>query len=77
MEKLVLYKVTKSSSNGEIKFGDLVWISENGDLNTVMGRGWLLESEWNIEGTNDFEYEICKTHYLDVTKGRECARKLS
>ncbi len=77
MEKLVLYKVTKSSSDGTYKFGDLIWLSENGDLNDVFGRGWLTEKEWNVEGTNDFEYEICQTHYLDVTKGRECVRKRS
>lgn len=74
MEKLVLYSVTKSSSDGTIESGDLVWLSENGDLNTVMGSGWLLESEWNIEGTNDFEYEVCRTHYLEVSKGQESVK---
>lgn len=66
MEKLKLYIVTKSSSDGTFKFGDLIWLSKNGDLNNTMGSGWLQEDEWDVERTNDFECEICTTHYLDV-----------
>lgn len=36
--------------------------------------GWLPQSEWDVDGTNDFEYEINNTHYLDVVDGRECIR---
>ena len=69
MEKLKLYIVTKSSSNKNILAGDLIWLSDNGDLNNAMGGGWLAYDEWNVEGTNDFEYEISNTHYLDVIVG--------
>lgn len=75
MEKLKLYLVTKSSTDNNIKEGDLIWLSENGDLNSVIGCGWLSEDEWNIPGTNDFECEVSTTYYLDVERGRESVRK--
>lgn len=74
MEKLKLYEVKKSSSNKQINVGDLIWISKNGDLNSVQGCGWLSKEEWDIPGMNDFEVEECKTHYLDVCKGHERVR---
>lgn len=74
MEKLKLYIVTKSSTDKTFKSGDLIWLSSNGDLNNAMAGGWLLEDEWDIDGTNDFEYEVSNTHYLDATNGRECIR---
>lgn len=74
MEKLKLYIVTKSSTDKTFKSGDLIWLSSNGDLNNAMAGGWLPQNEWNVDGTNDFEYEISNTHYLDVTNGRECIK---
>lgn len=76
MDKLKLYTVTKSSSDGTFEVGDIIWLSDNGDLNSTMGGGWLSEEEWNVDGTNDFEVEECKTHYLDVFNGSESVRKL-
>lgn len=76
MEKLKLYTVIKSSSDGTIEVGDIIWLSNNGDLNSVKGQGWLSKDEWDISGTNDFNMEECKTHYLDVTNGSECVRKI-
>lgn len=76
MEKLKLYTVTKPSSDGTIEIGDIIWLSDNGDLNSVKGQGWLSEDEWNILGINDFDVEECKTHYLDVINGSECVRKI-
>lgn len=74
MEKLKLYIVTKSSTDKTFKSGDLIWLSSNGDLNNAMAGGWLSQNEWDVDGTNDFEYEISNTHYLDVTNGRECIK---
>ena len=37
MEKLRLYTVTKSSTDGTIETGNIIQISENGDLN-IAGR---------------------------------------
>ena len=33
MEKLILYTVTKNNTDGTIETGNIIWISENGDLN--------------------------------------------
>lgn len=74
MEKLKLYIVTKPSTDKIFKSGDLIWLSSNGDLNNAMAGGWLQQNEWDVDGTNDFEYEISNTHYLDVIDGRECIR---
>ena len=76
MDKLKAYTVIKSSTDKTIEVGDIIWLSANGDLNSVKGRGWLSEEEWNIDGTNDFEVEECTTHYLDITNGTESVRKL-
>lgn len=76
MEKLKLYTVTKSSSDGTFQVGDIIWLSTNGDLNNAMGGGWLSEQEWNIDGINDFEVKECTTHYLDIINGSEIIRKL-
>lgn len=75
MEKLKLYIVTKSSTDKTFKSGDLIWLSSNGDLNNAMSGGWLTDDEWNIDGTNDFEYKSCNTHYLDLANNDECIRK--
>ena len=76
MEKLKLYTVTKSSSDGTFEIGDIIWLSDNGDLNNAMGGGWLSKEEWDVNETNDFEVKECTTHYLDVTNGSESIRKL-
>ena len=76
MEKLKLYVITKPSSDRSFKKGDLVWLSENGDLNNSMAGGWLSRNEWDIPGTNNFECEICNTHYLDVINGHEYVRTI-
>lgn len=77
MEKLKLYIVTKSSTDKSFKSGDLIWLSENGDLNNAMAGGWLSQEEWDVKEINDFECEISKTHYLGVISGKECVRKCS
>lgn len=37
MEKLKLYKVTKASSDGTFNIGDIIWLSNNEDLNSCKG----------------------------------------
>lgn len=77
MEKLKLYEVTKPSSDGSFKIGDLIWLSENGDLNNAMAGGWMSKDEWNMDGMNDFECEISKKFYLDVSSRKESVKKIS
>lgn len=76
MEKLKLYTVTKPSSDGTFDVGDIIWLSENGDLNNASAGGWLSEDEWNITKTNDFKCTSCITHCLDVYNGTESIRKI-
>lgn len=75
MEKLKAYLVTRSCSDGSIIAGDLIWISLNGDLNSVLGAGVLMEEEWDCTGTNDFEVEESDQYYIEVGKGYEKIRK--
>ena len=71
MDKLKLYTVTKPSSDETLQVGDIIWLSENGDLNDARAKGWLTKDEWDVAGTNDFEVEECKTHHLVVMYGSE------
>lgn len=75
MDKLKTYTVIKSSTDETIEVGDIIWISENGDLNSVKGGGWLSKDEWDVSGTNDFEVEECKTHHLLVLDKHEMVLK--
>ena len=71
MEKLKLYTITKSSSDETLQVGDIIWLSENGDLNNAKAGGWLSKDEWDADGTNDFAVEECKTHRLLIVSGEE------
>lgn len=75
MKKLQLYTVTKASSDGTFEVGDVIWLSENEDLNNCNGLGWLSKSEWDNPGTNDFEVTVCTDYYLDITNGHEKVKK--
>ena len=75
MEKLKLYVVTKGSTDGYVEEGDLVWLSQNRDLNSVRCKGLLEELEWDQPNTNDFEVEESEEYYLDIYKGVESVRK--
>ena len=75
MQKLKLYTVTKPSSDETLQVGDIIWLSENGDLNDARAKGWLTKDEWDVAGTNDFDVEECKTHHLVVMYGSEMVMK--
>ena len=75
MEKLKLYTVIKPSSDETLQVGDIIWLSENGDLNNAKAGGWLSKDEWDVDGTNDFAVEECKTHRLLVISGEEMVIK--
>ena len=71
MDKLKLYTVTKPSSDETLQVGDFIWLSENGDLNNAKAGGWLSKDEWDVDGTNDFAVEECKTHRLLIVSREE------
>lgn len=75
MDELKLYTVTKPSSDGTFQVGDIIWLSDNGDLNNANVKGFLLKDEWDVVGTNDFGLEECKTHHLVVCGGKEMVVK--
>lgn len=75
MKKLKLYDVTKGSTDGTIETGNIIWISENGDLNIAGRKGFLIEDEWDNPGTKDFEVKLCEDYYLEVVNGHEIVRK--
>ena len=75
MDKLKLYTVTKPSSDETLQVGDIIWLSENGDLNNAKAGGWLSKDEWDVDGTNDFAVEECKTHRLLIVSGEEMVIK--
>ena len=74
MEKLKLYTVTKTSSDETLQIGDIIWLSENEDLNNA-NKGFLSKYEWEVAGTNDFGVEECKTYHLLVINGCEMVVK--
>ena len=74
MEKLKLYTVTKTSSDETLQIGDIIWLSENEDLNNA-NKGFLSKYEWEVTGTNDFGVEECKTYHLLVINGCEMVVK--
>ena len=54
MKPLIPYCVIKDSSDKTFTKGDIIWKSENGDINSVTGNGFLPFSEQD-ETSNDFE----------------------
>ena len=74
MEKLKLYTVTKTSSDETLQIGDIIWLSENKDLNNA-NKGFLSKYEWEVASTNDFGVEECKTYHLLVINGCEMVVK--
>ena len=75
MEKQKLYTVIKPSSDGTLQVGDIIWLSENGDLNNAKAGGWLSKDEWDVDDINDFAVEECKTYRLLVISGEEMVVK--
>lgn len=76
MQKLTVYRVTKDSSDGTFIKGDLIWLSENEDLNSVEGKGWLTKDEWSNQKTKDFMYEEAKEYKVIKENGREYVKKV-
>lgn len=72
MEKLKLYTVIKGSTDGTIEMGNIIWISENGDLNIAGRKGFLIHDEWDNSDTKDFEVKPCKDYYLGCKWTRDC-----
>lgn len=70
MEKLTPYIVTKSSTDGAFQCGDIIWKSENGDINNLQGRGWITPDECGPE-TLDFAFEKTEEYEVVHVSGHE------
>lgn len=69
MEALKAYIVTKSSTDETFIVGDVVWKSENGEINFVSSCRWITPSECSEE-TLDFECEPYDKY--NVVEQSEC-----
>ena len=54
MEKYIVSRVTKGSSDGTFCVGDIIYISKDGGMVFPFQRGQLEKDEWDVDGTNDF-----------------------
>ena len=68
------YCITKGSSDGTFIPGEIVWLSENGDINSVQAAGSIDPNEVG-KAALDFEvedapdYEVIKTNRSEVCRG--------
>ena len=76
LQPLVAYEITKGSSDRTFSVGDIIWMSENGDINTVKAGGWITPSECQKESL-DFEcveapdYEAFKVGNIETCRQNE------
>ena len=76
MDKLKPYRVIKDSSDRTFISGDIIWISQNGDINNMNANGWITPSEVEAE-TLDFEAENTDEFAILITGKQEICRRIS
>lgn len=75
LETLKPYRVTKSSSDRTFVSGDIIWMSENGDINIFQATGCINPHEtWGK--TLDFEVETASYFEVVKTNGSEICRRV-
>lgn len=74
LEKLKPYRIVKQSTDKTFAAGDVIWISTNGDINSV-GAGWITPCE-EQETTYDFEAEEAHGWEVVSVSGHKYCRKL-
>ena len=76
LKPLTPYRITKESSDHTFVVDDVIWISDNGDINSVQRSGWITPSECSKESL-DFEcaeapdYEVFKSGNIETCKQKE------
>lgn len=75
LETLKPYRVTKSSSDRTFVSGDIIWMSENGDINSIQAAGFIDPHEVD-EKTLDFEIELASDFEVVKTNSSEICRKV-
>ena len=74
-EALKPYRVTRSSSDRTFVSGDIVWMSENGDINIAQAAGCINPYEVGSQ-TLDFEAKIDLDFEIVKTNGSEICRRV-
>ena len=76
LEILKPYRIIKSSSDGTFIVGEIIWISENKDINSVQGKGFIPLIECK-NGTLDFEAESANDWEIIRSAHSEICRHIS
>ena len=74
MKELTPYRVTKPSTDTTFSKDDIIWLSSNGDINSLSVAGWITPSECDSE-TLDFEVEKEKDFEVLAIKSHEICRR--
>ena len=75
LEKLKPYRIVKNSGDGTFLPDEIIWISENGNLNAVHYGGFLSPKECNLK-TLDFEAEPADDwEIISVNRNEFCRKK--
>lgn len=74
LDVLKPYCVIKSSSDNTFVSGDIIWMSENGDINCVQAAGCIDPHEVG-RNTLDFEVEAAPDFEVVKTNGSEICRR--
>lgn len=75
LEILKAYRITKGSSDGTFIPCEIIWLSENGDINSVQAAGCIDTHEVD-EKTLDFEAESTSDFEVVKTHGSEICRRV-
>lgn len=76
LQPMIPYRITKGSSDHTFLVDDVIWISENGDINSVQGSGWITPSECSKKSL-DFEcveapdYDAFKVGNIETCRQKE------
>lgn len=65
LEVLKSYRVIKDSSDRTFISGDIIWLSENGDINSVQAAGCIDPHE---VGRNTLDFEVIKTNGSEICR---------
>lgn len=65
LQPMIPYRITKESSDHTFLVDDVIWISENGDINSVQGSGWITPSECSKKS---LDFECVEAHDYEVLK---------
>lgn len=64
---LIPYRVTRGSTDGHFQQGDLLWVSENGEVHNITSGLWMecLDDEDDFEAEHDDRYEVVHVRDID------------